>query len=167
MVEEVQYSNTEAYHQLALTFTVDFQADKITKVVYAGRFVRPTAAPRPVATVEPEPVAVVPVAPVVSQPVPSSSRQGEHYKVQILFRHTFLPYSQLPAVFRVENLTVEKYFDGDNTYYKYVVPTKSLREALAIRDRLIENGIDDAWIAVYENDVRIRPLQGRPETVNE
>ena len=162
MKEDVQYSKLDAYHQFALTFTVDFQADKITKVVYDGKLILPEPAPKPV-FIEPEPVRQT--EPVFQPPVPS--RQGEYYKVQILFRHTFMPFSDLPEVFRVPNLTVEKYTDGDNTYYKYVVPTKSLSEAFAIRDRLVEKGIDDAWIAVYEDDVRIRPLQGRPETVKE
>jgi len=143
-----------------LTFTVDFLADRITKVVYEERFVAPEPAPKPVMVFEPEPV--IPTEPV-SQP--RTSRQGEYYKVQILFRHTFIPLSDLPSVFRVPNLTVEKYTEGENTYYKYVVPTASLKEAFAIRDRLVEQGIDDAWIAVYENDVRIRPFQGTPETV--
>ena len=162
MKDDVQYIKPEAYHQIALTFTVDFLADKITKVVYDGKLVVPEPAPKPV-IVEPEPVKQP--EPVFQPVVPS--RQGEYYKVQILFRQTFMPFSELPVVFRVQNLTVEKYTDGDNTYYKYVVPTKSISEAFAIRDRLVEKGIDDAWIAVYENDVRIRPLQGRPETVKE
>ena len=160
MEQDVQYSKLEAYHQLALSFTVDFQADQITKVVYDERFIAPEPAPKPVIIAEPEPERQ---PEPVFQPVPS--RQGEYYKVQILFRHTFMPLSDLPDVFKVENLTVEKYFEGENTYYKYVIPTRSLSEAFAIRDRLVEKGIDDAWIAVYENDERIRPLQGRPETV--
>jgi len=158
---DVQYSKTEAYHQFALTFTVDFLADKITKVVYDGRFVAPEQAPRPVARVEPE---YVPQNEPAFQPG-FPSRQGEYYKVQILFRHTFIPLSDLPEVFKVPNLTVEKYTEGDNIYYKYVVPARTLSEAFAIRDRMVEQGVDDAWIAVYENDVRIRPFQGTPETV--
>jgi len=161
MEEDVQYSKTEAYHQLSLAFTVDFQQDKITKVVYEGTFIVPEPAPKPVVTVDPEPV--MPTEPVFQ---PISLKQGEYYKVQILFRHSFVPFSNLPEVFKVQNLTVEKYTEGENTYYKYVVPTKSLSEAFALRDRLIENGIDDAWIAVYENDERIRPFQGRPEMLD-
>ena len=130
-------------------------------------------APKPVSTpvVEepiPEPVVTQPVTqPVVSQPTPQPVSQPappsgrEYYKVQILLLQSYIPPANLPERFRVENVTVEKYSDG----YKYVVPANSLNEAFAIRDRMNARGIWDAWIAVYENGVRVRPYQGQPENV--
>ena len=162
-----QYSRIEAYHQLALTFTIDLQADKIAKVVYEDRFIVPELAPKSVSIVEPE--LIVQSEPVVQskpvfQPVPTS-RGNEYYKVQILLRQTYLPIEELPQIFRRQDVTVEKYIDEGNTYYKYVIPARSISEAFAIRNEMIEKGIEDAWIAVYENEVRIRPFQGKPETV--
>jgi len=145
-----RYSRIEAYHQLALAFTVDFQADRITRVVFEDRFFGPELAPTTVATKEPEKKPVIPAV---------SSQRGLQYKVQILLRDSYVNPSELPQRFRVDNVTVEKYSDG----YKYVIPAGSLNEAFAIRERMIANGIEDAWIAVYENGVRIRPPQGRPE----
>ena len=157
-----QYSRIEAYHQLALTFTVDLQADKITKVVYEDRFIVPELASQPVSIIEPEPVVR---SESVFQPVPVSRGNGEYYKVQILLRQSYLPLEELPQIFRRQNVTVEKYIDDGITYYKYVIPAKSISEAFAIRNEMVEKGIEDAWIAVYENEVRIRPFQGEPETV--
>ena len=155
-----QYSSTEAYHQLSLVFTVDFQADKIAKVVYVDRFVRPELAPK----LEPAPLLTDPdPAPIV---LPVQQSTGEYYKVQFLFRGSLIDPAELPEIYKVENMTIEKYYEDDIPYFKYVVPARSIGEAVRIRDRLIEKGIEDAWIAVYENDERIRPLQGRPEVVN-
>ena len=62
---------------------------------------------------------------------------------------------------------MEKYIEGDITYYKYVVPANSFSEAFSIRNQLVEKGIEDAWIAVYdEYGERVRPAQGRPEIAN-
>lgn len=98
-------------------------------------------------------------------PPPVQSSKGEHYKVQFLLLHSYVSPADLPQKFKVENTIVERYSDGQNTYYKYVVPVNSFREALALRDQLVERGIDDAWIAVYENEERVRPLQGQPENI--
>ena len=133
-----------------MAFTVDFQADRITRVVFEDRFFGPELAPTTVATKEPEKKPVIPAV---------SSQRGLQYKVQILLRDSYVNPSELPQRFRVDNVTVEKYSDG----YKYVIPAGSLNEAFAIRERMIANGIEDAWIVVYENGVRIRPPQGRPE----
>ena len=160
MMENVsQYNRDEAYHQLALTFTIDIKADKIIRVAYVDNFVVPELVPKPVLIDEPVPV--IRYDPVSQPATPLGG--GENYKVQILLRNSYIPLNELPELFRVENITVEKY-DGQ---YKYVIPASSLNEALAIRNRLIDKGIDDAWIAVYEsNGERIRPLQGKPEIIN-
>jgi len=144
----------EGYYQLAPVFLIDFQADKITKVVYAYNFVRPELEPRQV--VQEPPVRQTGVQPTGLQSVPAPS--GEHYKVQILLLQTFVPRTELPEKFRVDNLDVERYPDG----YKYVVSANSLNEAFAIKNRMISRGIEDAWIVVYRNGERIRPPQGFP-----
>ena len=92
-----------------------------------------------------------------------SSPRGVYYKVQILIQGSYTPLDRLPERFRVDNVTVEKYSDG---YYKYVIPAGTLSEAVAIRDRMVARGVYDAWIAVYENGVRVRPPQGQPEIVD-
>ena len=102
-----------------------------------------------------------PPAQTVSRPVSPTGR--ENYKVQILLLQSYVSPTALPEKFRVENVTVEKYTDSQYTYYKYVIPANSLNEAFAIRNRMNERGILDAWIAVYENGIRVRPYQGQPE----
>jgi len=103
----------------------------------------------------------------VSQPVRSITPSGrEYYKVQILLLQQYVPLAELPERFRVENVIVERYFEGQNTYYKYVIPANNLNEAFAIRNRMNDRGILDAWIAVYEDGQRIRPYQGQPENVD-
>ena len=171
MTEDIsQYSKTEAYHQLALTFTVDFQADKITKVVFTDKFVGPELAPKPVVAVEQKPVLVesetvsASVSQSVSQPVLPSGKV--YYKVQILLLQSYIPLAELPQKYRVENVTVEKYSDRQITYYKYVISANSLNEAFAIKNQMISRGIEDAWIAVYDGGERVRPYQGHPEDVN-
>jgi len=144
-----QYSKTDTYHQLALTFTVDFQADKISKVVYDDRFITPVLAPKPAVIVNPEPAP----KPAPKQPIPS----GEYYKVQILLLKSYKDPAELPEKYRVEGVVAEKYSDG---FYKYVVPAgTSLREAFSVLNQMISRGIEDAWIAVYQNGERIRPSQ--------
>ena len=106
------------------------------------------------------PVSAPPSQPAVSRPVPPSGM--EYYKVQILLLQSYVPPANLPERFRVENVTVEKYIDG----YKYVISANNLNEAFAIRNRMNARGIGDAWIAVYENGVRIRPYQGQPEIID-
>ena len=171
MTEDVsQYSKTEAYHQLALTFTVDFQADEIAKVVFSDKFTGPELAPKPVVaaeqepTVEPEPVVTPSVPQRASSSVPSSGKK--YYKVQILLLQSYIPLTELPQKYRVENVTVEKYSDGRNTSYKYMIPANTLNEAVAIRNQMNARGIEDAWIAVYDGSERVRPNQGQPEDVN-
>ena len=128
-------------------------------------------APEPVASTpvveepKPEPVVTQPVSAPVSQPAvsrPAPPLGKEPYKVQILLTQSYIPPANLPEKFRVENVIVEKYIDG----YKYVIPANNLNEAFAIRNRMNARGISDAWIAVYENGVRIRPPQGQPEVID-
>ena len=129
---------------------------------------------------DPDPVVSQPTTqPVVSQPATQPTTQPvtqpaqqpvapagrEYYKVQILLLQSFIPPAELPSRFRVENVVVEKYNDDQQTYYKYVVPANSLNEAFAIRNRMVERGISDAWIAVYVNGERVRPYQGQPVSV--
>ena len=159
-----QYSKTEAYHQLALTFTVDFQADKISKVVYEDYFVTPELAPKPVVVEEPKPIPEPEPEPVSKQPVQPT--KGTQYKVQILLLQSYIPIAELPQRFRVDNVAVEKYVEGKNTYYKYVIPAKNLNEAVAIRNQMTARGIEGVWIAVYQDGERVRPYQGNPGTVN-
>ena len=169
MTEDIsRYSKTDAYHQLALTFTVDFKADKITKVEYNGQFVAPELAPIPVAAITvAEPVQQQPVQQSIQQPPVQqsvASTKGKNYMVQILLQKSYKPLAELPQKYRVDNVIVEKYSDG---YYRYVVPAgNTLSEALAVLRQMLAQGIEDAWIAVYEDGDRVRPPQGRPETVN-
>ena len=143
-----QYRTTDTYHQLTMAITVDFKADEITKVEFEDRFVTPVLAPKPEVKVE-----LPPPPPVV---------KGQQYKVQILLLDSYKAIDQLPNRYRVDNLVVEKYSDG---YCKYVIPASSLKEALAIRSQMISKGVEDAWIAVYEDGVRVRPSQGKPDVV--
>ena len=139
---------------------------KIADVVVAVEEPKPEFEPDPVPPVSQtvtQPVvsqpATQPTPQPVSRPVPPSGR--EYYKVQILLLQSYIPPAELPERFRVENLTVERYNDG----YKYVISANNLNDAFAIKNRMNARGIHDAWIAVYENGVRVRPYQGQPENV--
>jgi len=162
------YSTTQAYHRLAPTFTVDLQAEKIIKVVYNGEFIRPKLEPKLETPTVPT-VVVTEAQPIVTQPqvvprttAPKNQPRGLHYKIQILSLEVYKPLSELPAKFRVENVSVEKYSDG----YKYVVPAgNTMQEALALQRILLEGGLEETWVAVYENGERVRPDRGRPEIV--
>ena len=117
----------------------------------------------PVSQTVTQPVVSQPAPQPVSRPVPPSGR--EYYKVQILLLRSYIPPAQLSEKFRVENIAVERYNDGGIIYYKYVIPANNLNDAFAIKNRMNARGIEDAWIAVYENGIRIRPYQGQPENV--
>ena len=122
----------------------------------------PAPAPAPVVT-KPEPAPVTRPAPV-AQPV--VREQGKTYKVQIYSTLKYTALSELPKRFRMDNVTIEKYVVGGATYYKYVVPAgTTLSEAFAVRRQIRSQGIEDAWIAVYENGVRVSPNEGTPEFV--
>ena len=76
-----------------------------------------------------------------------------------------LDIKDLPQKYWIKDAFVEKYVvDGKETW-KCVVNAGSLSEALAIRRELMGAGIEDAWIAVYENGERIRPFAGEPEII--
>ena len=48
--------------------------------------------------------------------------------------------------------------------FKYVIPAgTTLNEAYSVLRRLINSGIDDVWIAIYQDGIRINPNQGLPE----
>ena len=159
-----EYSSTEAYHQLALTFTVDFEANEITRVVFRENFVPPVLAPKPEIEEEtiPEPEEVVVAEPVVqpAAPRPAIAVSGRHYKVQIMAHTSYVPIANLPQRFRVENLVVEKYADND---FKYVLPANSQSEAIAIRDQMSQRGIE-SWVVTYEDGARL-PTRATPEIV--
>ena len=98
---------------------------------------------------------------------PASTKSGkseEYYKVQIFSHVRNVPVSELPSKYQIKDVEVERFVMGGKTYYQYVVPVgkdmeeaKDLKKALAVKKTMIENGIKDAWIAVYENGKRIRP----------
>ena len=176
MVEDPsQYSNAEAYHQLALTFTVDLKAEKITKVVYKDNFVRKLDI-KPVLVDKSVEITTVVTQPK-TQPVPESikpasqqaaSQQaqptGMYFKIQILHLDTYKSLAELPQRFRVANISVEKYSDG----YKYVVPAgKTMKEASAMQKKLYERGLVETWIVLYQNGERIQPFAGKPELILE
>ena len=181
-----RYESKEAYHQLSLTFTVDLQAEKIEKVEFKDHFVRPVLAAiieKPVEekiveskpaslpeeqkatqTVQQPVQAVQQPVHVVQQPVvqPVTSRvTGVNYKIQILSLPSYKPLADLPQIYRVDGVIIEKYASG----YKYVIPAGNTRqEAQAKQRELVAKGLSQAWIVVYENEVRVQPSEGKPES---
>jgi len=163
------YVNAEAYHKVDLGFRItindDLKSGRITSVNYTElekpQIVEPEPEPvfisEPVFVPAPEPV-------VVAQPVVKEF--GTMYKVQILSLRRLVPINELPQRFRMDNVTIEKYIVGGRTLYKYMVPGGStLSEAVAVRRQMRNRGIQDAWIAIYENGARIAPKEGMPDFV--
>ena len=116
-----------------------------------------------------EPVVEQPVARPVEPPVktatkPVSQPDGSYYKIQIMSIDFYKPIAELSPKFRVDGLVVEKYRND----YKYVVPAgTTMKEALAKQRQLAEKGLDQTWIVVYENGARVRPPEGKPESLIE
>ena len=169
------YVNNEAYYKVALGFSIaindDLKSGKITSVKYTElekpRIVEPEpeSEPEPIVVYEakPEPVIEAKPEPVkIAQPV--VRERGITYKVQILSLTKYVAIADLPHQFRMDQLTVEKYNVGGVIYYKYVIPVGSLNEALAIRRKMNNNGIE-VWIPIYENGARIAPNEGMPELI--
>jgi len=147
------YASKTAYHQLSLIFTVDLQNEKISKIEFSDNFVRPYLSPRIEKPVEP----ITTIA--NNKSVPNTQQQGLNYKIQILALDIYKPVSELPSEFRLEDILVEQYASG----YKYIVPAgKTIREAKAKQNQLAEKGLKQTWIAVYENEARISPSEGKP-----
>jgi len=124
----------------------------------------PEPKPAPVVVIQPEPVTVTQPAPVVV-PQPVVRERGITYKVQILCLYHPVAITALPQRFRTDNVTIEKYNVEGVTLYKYVIPAGTLNEALTIRRQMHNNGIEDAWIPIYENGMRISPNEGLPELI--
>jgi len=122
-----------------------------------------SAPPEPVKAEQPkpEPVKAEPAKPVLAK----SGKAGEYYKVQILSHLKHVPISELPRKYQVKGVEMETFIMGGKTYYQYVVPVgkdmeeaRDLRKAYDVLRAMKEKGINDAWIAVYENGERVRPL---------
>jgi len=156
------FVDPEAYHKVALGFRIaiddDLSSGRITSVRYTE-----LEKPKIVVVAEPEPEPVIAIQP---EPQPVVRESGTFYKVQILSLFKPIALSDLPSRYRMDNVMIEKYVVGGVTYFKYVVPGgTTLNEALAVRRQMREKGIEDAWIAIYENGVRIAPNEGTPETI--
>ena len=174
------FVSPESFHKLALGFRIaideNLQSGRIVSVLYneleKPRMVEPKPEPEPEIVAIPEPVRVVPAVAVEVKPesvrvVPAVAvERGKTYKVQIFSSVKFIPIDKLPQRLRVDNITVEKYVVGGVTYYKYMVPAgTTLNEALSVRRQMRSNGIEDAWIVVYENGARVSPNEGMPELI--
>lgn len=163
------YVNAEAYHKVALGFRItindDLKSGRITSVNYTELEKPQIFEPEPEPVFVSEPVFVpAPEPVVVAQPVVKEF--GTMYKVQILSLRRLVPINELPQRFRMDNVTIEKYIVGGRTLYKYMVPGGStLSEAVAVRRQMRNRGIQDAWIAIYENGARIAPKEGMPDFV--
>jgi hypothetical protein len=151
---------TEHYREVQLTFTIDPLVEQIANVEFKEiKFVKPEEKARPQENTQPQ---------VLTQTQQTRARStaqvptGKHYKVQILARSRYIAPDKLPKKFRIEGLEVEKFQLGNNTMYQYVVPAGSLREARALRQKLINEGHPNAWITGYVHENRIQPNEGTP-----
>ena len=156
------YVNPESYHKVALGFKIvindDLKSGRITAVNYNELEKPRIVEPEPVIAAIPEPVIEVKPEPVVRE-------RGIVYKVQILSLYKPIAVNNLQERYRMDNVTIEKYVVDGVAYYKYMVPAGTLNEALAVRRQMRNNGIEDAWIAVYENGSRVSPNEGQPEMI--
>ena len=157
------YVNSEEYHKVALGFSIDIDDDlksgRIISVSYTELEKPQIVALEPV--IEPEPV-IKPEP--IAQPV--VRERGITYKVQILSLFKPISTDDLPQRFRIDHVVIEKYVVDGVTYYKYMIPVgATLSEAFAVRRQMRNNGIEDAWIVVYEDGARISPNEGMPEPV--
>ena len=168
----------EAYYLVNPTFDVSFKDNengKVALVYSVSRLQEPnlrTAKKEPEKNVEPvvpvkEPektIAANVVPPAKNVPQKQTFPTGkEYYKVQIMAYNRKLEIKDLPQKYWIKDAIVEKYVVDGKDSWKCVVNASSLSEALAIRRELIGGGIEDAWIAVYENGERVRPYAGEPE----
>jgi hypothetical protein len=155
------FVNSEAYHKGALGFRIAIDDD-----LRSGRIASVSYSVIETARVEEPKVIVTEETPVVVAPPPVVPRErGLSYKVQILSLYKPIPLSDLPQRFRMNDVTIEKYNVGGVTYYKYVVPGGTLDQAISKRRQMRDAGIEDAWIPIYEDGVRIAPSEGLPEIV--
>lgn len=169
-----RYETQEASYTVPLSFDVTVSND-LTNVAVSPKFGNAQLTQQPkikpeeiiIAVSLPEPTPPPVEEPVVKpEPVSRPVPKGEHYKVQIYVNTTHIPLSGLPAKYRgISNISVEKYFVGGTSVYKYVVSAANLGEAFSILKQMNSQGIADAWIAVYEEGTRIRPADGKPEIV--
>ena len=166
------YVSPDAYHKVAPEFRMsiddDLKTGRIISVSYneleKPRIVEPE--PEPVIVAEPEPKIEVKPEPVKVAP-PVVVERGKTYKVQILSSLKLVPIDKLPQRLRgIDNISIEKYVVGGTTYYKYMVPAgTTVSEALAVRRQMRDKGIEDAWVAVYQDGARVSPNEGAPELV--
>ena len=163
------FVNPEAYHKVALTFGIAIDDDKKSGRIASISY---SVLETPRIVVEetesvPEPVFVAPPQQQQAPPPPvvRDRVSGLTYKVQILSLYRPVPLEELPARFRMNNVSIEKYIVDGVIYFKYVVPGGTLSEAVSVRRQMRDNGIEDAWIAIYENGARIAPREGDPEII--
>ena len=145
------YDVTEKEQTFALTFNIkindNFTNGEITKVEY-----RQLDASEPTAVV-PEPQKEIPLPP------PEIKEVGMTYKVQILALYEPIKLSDLPKEYSsVENVVMEESVIDGRTYYQYVIPVgNNAKEAQALKNNLIKEGIKSAWVVKYRDGKRIYP----------
>jgi hypothetical protein len=154
MTEDIShYSTHEAYYTVPLTFEINFNPDltdvKLTPYFGTANFKHPELKPKEDDKREDPPLTRV--------------ESGKIFKVQILAHVSNHQLDVLIDKFNVqEKVEVEKF----GRYYKYVIslPAGSkLQDANQLKQEMIDNGIWDAWVTVYENGARVRPADGKPD----
>ena len=137
----------EREQRFALTFNIKINdgltGGEITKVVYRQL----DGFEQPVIVSEPEPQQ------------PQIEEVGMTYKVQILALYSPIPFAELSKEYRnVENVIIEESIIGGKTYFQYVIPVgNNMKEAQALKNKLIGQGIKDVWIVKYKNGKRLYP----------
>jgi len=166
------FVDQEAFHRVDLGFNIsiddDLRSGRITRVDYR-ELERPIIVEQQI-EVEPEiaePVTIAATQPSVTQPVfTRPTETGATFRVQILSLLRHVAISDLPQLYRLDDLIIERYVIEGVNYYKYVVPAgTTMNEALSVMRQLQNRGIEDAWIAVYRDGARVNPNVGMPEIV--
>ena len=134
----------------ALTFYIKIQDNltngEITKVAYRQTNVEKPQAAAP--------------KPVKENPKPEIKKEvGMSYKVQILALYEPIKQSDLTKEFQnIENVVMEESLIDGKTYYQYVIPVgNNMKDAQALKNKLIEQGIKNAWVVKYKDGKRLYP----------
>ena len=102
--------------------------------------------------------------PVISEPKPKKEVQqpemeerGITYKVQILALYSFVELADLPKEYsNIKNILIEESIIGNRTCYQYVIPVgNNMNDAQALKNKLIEQGLNDVWVVTYKDGKRI------------
>jgi len=58
----------------------------------------------------------------------------------------------------IENVVMEESLINGKTYYQYVIPVgNNMKDAQALKNKLIEQGIKNAWVVKYKDGKRLYP----------